>query len=93
MSTARPLPACGAVTLLWQNHLRKTRKAPRGQGLTDTQLLFISHHTELCRNDFCLFPIVNYILDNRRNKRYFYNHKTKTRTGDGSPVDMSNHIQ
>ena len=64
-----------------------------GQGLTDTQLLFISHHTELCRNDFCLFPIVNYILDNRRNKRYFYNRKTKTRTGDGSPVDMSNHIQ
>ena len=34
-----------------------------------------------------------YILDNRRNKRYFYNRKTKTRTGDGSPVDMSNHIQ
>ncbi|EPF31893.1 hypothetical protein HMPREF9194_02248 [Treponema maltophilum ATCC 51939] len=45
MCTAMPLPACGAVTLFGQNHLRKTRKTPRGQGLADTRRLLTLHHT------------------------------------------------
>ena len=50
MCTAMPLPACGAVTLFAQNHLRKTRKTPRGQGLADTRRLLILHHTAPSRH-------------------------------------------
>ena len=47
MCTARPLPACGVVTLLRHNHQRKTRKTPRGQGLVGTQLFLISYYSLL----------------------------------------------
>ena len=86
MYTAMPLTVCGAVTLLRQNHLRKTRKAPCGQSLAGTQLLFISHHTESLHRDDRFFtkhsapvatPCLSLKIRSRRGKKFSMNKETK----------------